>query len=139
PPASTDAGAAPDPFAPQPDDSMGLTNVDADLDAVLEHGALATACSDYAAAPDDRRLRLLCGKAMFFDESFGTPGIPKPIVTWLIDNFPDEVGDGFTHLGMISDPRSPDRLPIGLPPGPKLGTIDSVSFGCASCHFGRLP
>ena len=129
----------PDPFAAQPDRSEGLTNVGADLDAVLERGALATACADYARAPSDRRLRLLCGKAMFFDEAFGTPGVPKPIVTWLIDHFPDQIGTGFAKLGMIPDPRSPDGLPLGLPLGPKLGSVDTVSFGCASCHFGRLP
>lgn len=128
-----------DPFADPPDTSEGLTNVSADLDAVLEHGALATACADYAAAPTDRRKRLLCGKAMFFDESFGTTGIPKPIAKWLVDKFPQEVGTGFEKLGMIADPRATDGMPLGLPLGPKLGSVDSVSFGCASCHFGRLP
>lgn len=133
------ADPAHDPFAAQPDTSEGLTNASTDLDAVLERGALATACADYASAPADRRLRLLCGKAMFFDESFGTPGVPKPILAWLVDNFPEEVGDGFAHLGMIEDPRSPDRLPLGLPPGPPFGSVDAMSFGCASCHFARLP
>ncbi len=128
-----------DPFAAQPDTSEGLVNVSADLDAVLERGALATACADYAASPGDRRLRLLCGKAMFFFESFGTPGVPKPILTWLVEHFPDEVGAGFAHLGMIPDPASVDGLPLGLPPGPDFGTVPAVSFGCASCHFARLP
>ncbi|MBK7072119.1 MAG: hypothetical protein IPH44_07430 [Myxococcales bacterium] len=128
-----------DPFAAQADTSEGLTNVSADLDAVLEHGALATACADAAARPTDRRLRLLCGKAMFFDESFGTPGIPRPILAWLVQHFPEQVGPGFAQLGMIADPRSPDGLPLGLPAGPRFGSVDAVSFGCASCHFGRLP
>ena len=134
-----DPTPAADPFAPPPDRGAGLTDVSADLDAVLERGALATACADYERAPDDRRLRLLCGKAMFFDESFGTPGIPLPIVTWLVDHFPDEVGAGFARFGMVADPRSDAGLPLGLPPGPPLGQVASVSFGCASCHFGRLP
>ena len=138
-PTGDDDVPIPDPFAPQPDTSEGLTNVGADLDAVLERGALATACADYARTPTDRRLRLLCGKAMFFDESFGTPGIPKPIATWLVQNFPDDVGAGFAQLGMVPDPRSPDALALGLPTGPKLGSVDTVSFGCASCHFARLP
>ena len=86
-----------DPFAAQADTSEGLTNVSADLDAVLEHGALATACADAAARPTDRRLRLLCGKAMFFDESFGTPGIPRPILAWLVQHFPEQVGPGFAQ------------------------------------------
>jgi hypothetical protein len=128
-----------DPFAAPPDRGAGLTDVSADLDAVLERGALATACDDYARSPNDRRLRLLCGKAMFFDESFGTPGVPRPIVTWLLEHFPDQVGPGFERFGMVADPRSADALPLGLPLGPRLGTVDSVSFGCASCHFGRLP
>ncbi|HUQ07390.1 MAG TPA: hypothetical protein VM261_33085 [Kofleriaceae bacterium] len=129
-----------DPFAAPPDRGAGLTDVSADLDAILEHGALATACADYERAPDDRRLRLLCGKAMFFDEAFGTAGVPKPIVTWLLDSFPDEVGPGFARFGMVADPRSADALPLGLPPGPRLGgNVETVSFGCASCHFGRLP
>ncbi|MBK9030831.1 MAG: hypothetical protein IPL61_05735 [Myxococcales bacterium] len=132
-----DPGA--DPFAPQADTSEGLTNVSADLDAVLEHGALATACADMAAAPTDRRLRLLCGKAMFFYASFDTPGVPLPILTWLVDSFPDQVGDGFGRLGMITDPTSPDAMPLGLPRGPAFGTVDAVSFGCASCHFAQLP
>jgi hypothetical protein len=134
-----DPSTAPDPFVAPADTSEGLTNISRDLDAVLEHGALATACADMAAAPGDRRLRLLCGKAMFFDESFATPGMPAPIATWLIDHFPDEVGPGFERFGMIADPRSPDGLPLGLPPGPPLGSVATVSFGCASCHFGRLP
>lgn len=128
-----------DPFTAPADTSEGLTNVSRDLDAVLEHGALATACDDMAAAPGDRRLRLLCGKAMFFDEAFGTPGVPTPILTWLIDNFPDEVGPGFARFGMVADPRSPDALPLGLPPGPPLGNVATASFGCASCHFAQLP
>jgi mono/diheme cytochrome c family protein len=129
-----------DPFAAPPDRGAGLTDVSSDLDAVLEHGALATACADYERAPGDRRLRLLCGKAMFFDEAFGTSGVPKPIVTWLLDSFPDEVGPGFARFGMVADPRSAEGLPLGLPPGPQLGgNVDTVAFGCASCHFGRLP
>jgi mono/diheme cytochrome c family protein len=133
-----DDGAA-DPFAPQADTSEGLTNVSADLDAVLEHGALATACTDAAADPTDRRKRLLCGTAMFFDESFGTVGVPKPILTWLVADFPAEVGPGFTDLGMVADPRSPDGLPIGFGAAEPLGSIDTVSFTCASCHFAQLP
>jgi mono/diheme cytochrome c family protein len=128
-----------DPFAPLPDTSEGLTNVSADLNAVLENGALAGACDAYAADPTNRRKRLLCGKSQFFYESFGTAGVPKPLVTWLIANFPDEVGPGFSALGMVADPTSAEHLPLGLGLGPKLGTVDTLSFTCASCHFARLP
>ncbi len=128
-----------DPFAAVPDRSEGLINVGADLDAVLEHGALATACADYAAAPDDRRARLLCGKAMFFFEGFGTAGVPAPLVTWLLESFPAEVGPGFAELGMIADPQSAAALPLGLAPGAALGDVETLAFTCASCHFARLP
>ena len=138
PPASDGPTTRSDPFAAQPDTSEGLVNVSADLEAVLEHGALAAACAESAAAPADRKKRLLCGKAMFFYESFGTPGVPKPIITWLVNNFPDDVGPGFSKLGMVPDPHSSEKLPLGLPLGPKLGSVDTLSFGCASCHFGRL-
>jgi hypothetical protein len=135
-----DAGAVPaDPFAPQPDTSEGLTNVSADLEAVLEHGALATACADAAATPGDRRLRLLCGKAMFFGEGFGTAGVPTPLITWLLESFPDEVGPGFASVGMIADPFSADQRPLGLAPGAPLGDVETLAFTCASCHFARLP
>lgn len=139
---SPDAGDNPDhsdPFAPLPDTGEGLTDVSADLDAVLEHGELATACDAYAAAPTDRRLRLLCGKAMFFYEGFGTVGVPGPLVDWLLDNFPDDVGPGFSKVGMIADPSSPKHYPLGLAPGAPFGTVESLAFTCASCHFGRLP
>jgi len=139
PTGAPDAGSASDPFAAQPDTGEGLTNVSADLDAVLEHGALATACADYAKAPADRHLRLLCGKAMFFDEGFGTAGVPKPLLTWATSSFPDEVGPGFSKLGLIEDPRSSEHVPLGFPPGAKLGSVDTFAFGCASCHFARLP
>lgn len=132
-------GSAADPFAAQPDTSEGLTNVSADLEAVLEKGALATACNDYAAAPTNRKLRLLCGKAMFFYEGFGTAGVPGPLVDWMLDNFPDEAGPGFSKVGMVADPFSPKKYPLGLAPGASLGSVSTLAFTCASCHFGRLP
>ena len=138
-PDSGDVDSAKDPFAPQPDTSEGLTNVSADLSAVLEGGALATACADYTAAPGDRRKRLLCGKSMFFYEGFGTVGVPVPLVDWLIANFPDDVGPGFAKLGMIPDPFSTKSYPLGLAPGAPFGSVGSLAFTCASCHFGKLP
>jgi hypothetical protein len=146
PPASAPAAAPPsspatgDPFAPQPDESEGLTNVSPDLDAVLEHGALAGACDRYRAGQIDRKTMLTCGKWMFFYETFGTAGVPAALVKFLAQSFPDELGIGFAKLGMIADPASADKLPLGLAPtAPMSGGIDAVAFTCASCHFGRLP
>ncbi|MFT3927465.1 MAG: hypothetical protein QM778_33335 [Myxococcales bacterium] len=129
-----------DPLARQPDSSEGLVNVSADLGELLEQGALATACDEYRAAPRDRRAKLRCGKAMFFWEGFGTLGVPATLVHFLIDNFPDQIGGGFSKLGMIEDPTSETHLPLGLAPGAILGaSVETYAFTCASCHFGRLP
>jgi len=42
---AADAGLPDDPFAPEPDESAGLTNVGADLSTVLEHGVPASLVS----------------------------------------------------------------------------------------------
>jgi len=134
------ARSGPDSFAPLPDTSEGLTNVSSDLDALLEHGALAGACDRYRAGARDRRSMLLCGKSMFFDEAFGTAGVPAVLAQLLVDNFPDQIGGGLSKLGMIEDPRSATHLPLGLPATTRIGgQIDALAFGCASCHFARLP
>jgi hypothetical protein len=83
---------------------------------------------------------LLCGKWMFFYETFGTAGVPAALAKFLAQNFPDELGLGFEKLGMVLDPGSADKLPLGLAPtAPMSGNIDAVAFTCASCHFGKLP
>ncbi len=129
-----------DPFAPQPDESEGLTNVSANLGALLEHGALAGACDRYKGGQTDRKTMLTCGKWMYFYETFGTAGMPAAILKFLAKNFPDELGLGFSKLGMIPDPGSADSLPLGLAPTTKMnGTIDALAFTCASCHMGKLP
>jgi hypothetical protein len=137
----TGGRGASNPFAPQPDTSEGLTNVSPDLGALLERGALKDACAAWQSEPTNRRAKLLCGKAMFFYEGFGTAGFPKSFVTWLISSFPDEVGPGFEKLGLIADPSSAERLPLGFAPGKPFGTakVETAAFTCASCHFARLP
>ena len=144
---ATDAGsgdgplASIDPFAVQPDTSAGLTNTSADLNAVLENGTLAGACDRYwkDAANADRKSLLLCGKQMYFYETFGTQGVPKSFPKFLIDNFPDDVGAGFAKFGMVADPSSTDHFPLGLAPSAKFaGSLDAVAFTCASCHFAKL-
>lgn len=132
-------GGQPDPFAAQPDTSEGLTNVSADLAALLEGGTLSTACAEAAAAPADRAKRLRCGKAMFFYEGFATAGVPAPLVRWLLDGFPVELGPGFAALGMIPDPFSAAGLPLGLAAGgAAFGDVPTYAFTCASCHVAQL-
>lgn len=129
-----------DPFAPQPDESEGLTNTSADLDALLEHGALAGACDRYRGGQTDRKTMLLCGKWMYFYETFGTFGVPAVLAKFMVKNFPAEIGPGFTKLGLVEDPGSADDLPLGLAPtAPINGNVEAVAFTCASCHFGQLP
>ncbi len=132
-----------EPFAAQPDVGEGLVNVSADLLEVLENGTLPGSCDAYWDAVDagtaTTRMRLLCGKELFFFGSFDMPGIPQTLAQYLADNYP-EVGEGFSALGMIPDPTHPDRLPLGLVPSVELAPgIPSLAFGCASCHFGQLP
>jgi hypothetical protein len=129
------------PFAAQPDTSEGLTNVSADLDALLEHGALRDACAAWQSDPTNRRRKLLCGKSMFFYEGFGTIGVPKPLMTWLMTSFPIEVGPGFEKLGLFTDPSSADKLPLGFASGKPFGpsNVETEAFTCASCHLARLP
>jgi hypothetical protein len=129
----------PDPFAPQPDPQTGLVDVSADLEAVLEHGALIGACDRWRAAPDDRELQLLCGKSMFFYEGFDTLGIPTPLFDFVHQNFTAEVGPGFSGLGLIVHPGSPEGRPIGFAPGALLGDVETQALTCASCHFAQLP
>ncbi|MCS6900918.1 MAG: hypothetical protein RMJ98_15145 [Myxococcales bacterium] len=125
--------------APAVDDG-GLVNISGDLLAVLEGGELAGACERYWKGAKDRRSRLLCGKSMFFYESFGTAGVPAVIPKFLVENFPEEIGPGFSKLGMIADPTSKAKLPLGMVPTTPLGgTVEALAFSCASCHFGRLP
>ncbi len=142
-----DAGLHPDPLRPIDGPASPLTDVSADLDALLEHGTLHGACASLPApsgssaeAAASRAARLRCGKSMFFYESFGTGGVPASLLRFLLDNFPQEVGAGFAKLGMVPDPHSPQQLPLGLAPTAKLGgKIEALAFTCASCHFAQLP
>lgn len=129
-------------FAPRPDTSEGLINVSADLELLLEERALVGACDRYRSGEEDgRRARLLCGKEMFFHESFGTVGAPAALMDHLATWYPDEVGEGFEGYGMVPDPDAPPRA-LGLAPTRGLGPDEEVpayAFTCASCHFARLP
>lgn len=134
--------AAYDPFAPQPDTSEGLTNISANLNAILEHGTLPDACAAYEADPNNRKKMLLCGKYMFFYESYGTLGAPTALIEYLLDNYPEPnlIGPGFAAQGMILDPNSPNGYPLGLAPTRPINTgMQALAFTCASCHFTQLP
>lgn len=129
-----------DPLAQTPADDGGLTNVSADLGALLENGTLEGACDAYFGGQTDLPTKLRCGKWMYFYESFDTSGAPAAIIDFLVNKMPGTIGHGMTHLGMIEDPTSDKHLPLGLTPTVPLGgTIPAYSFTCASCHFGRLP
>ncbi len=139
PDAGSGSGQSGDPFAPQPDESEGLTNVSADLSALLEHGALAGACDRYRGGQTDRATMLACGKWKFFYDPFGTFGIPAVLVKFMTKNFPAELGLGFERLGLVLDPTSADKLPLGMAPTTPVNGVESLAFTCASCHFGKLP
>lgn len=132
-----DAQPDTDPFAPQPDESEGLTNLSSDLPSLLENGALEGACPAYEADPADRRKMLLCGKQMFFYESFGTAGVPELFIRFLGENFP-EVGSGWSNYGMVRDPNAMVDRPLGFGDAPPLGNVATLAFTCASCHFSQL-
>jgi len=130
------------PFATPPDQA-GLTNIGTDLAAVLEDGKLAGACDAWFGTGGQGTLRqkLLCGKAMFFYESFGTYGIPQVMADFLIQKLPKSVGPGMAAFGLYADPTSTKHLPLGLAPGANLPdtTVPTYTFTCASCHFGQTP
>jgi hypothetical protein len=117
-------------------------NVSDDLEALLEHGELEGACARYEAAPDDRRLKLLCGKAMFFHESFETGGLPESVFDHLAVDYPDALGLAYAQIGLVPDPFADSPRPLGFAPTVPMdeaGTVPALAFTCASCHFARLP
>ncbi len=120
----------------------GLTNVSKDLGALLEGGKLAKACAQWHATQGKgtQQQKLLCGKAMFFYESFGTYGVPQAMVDFMVQDLPKSVGPGMAAFGMFADPSSAKKTPLGLAPGANLPntTVATYTFTCASCHFGKL-
>jgi hypothetical protein len=132
------ADLAPRPWAPV---AAPVTHdVDGDLLAVLEVQALRGACDAVKRGGADRATRLRCGKWMFFYETFGTIGVPVPLVDFLQKYYAGYYGQGFSRMGMVPDPTSPKNLPLGLAPtSGKVGTVSTYAFTCASCHFGRMP
>ncbi len=116
-------------------------DVDVDLAAVLEAQSLAGACDAVKNGATDQPTRLRCGKWMFFYETFGTTGVPVPLLDFLQKYYADSYyGRGFSRLGFIPDPTSMKGMPLGLAPTTgKAGTVSTLAFTCASCHFGKMP
>lgn len=118
-----------------------LTDIHTDLNALLENGELVGACERYWASPDTatRREMLLCGKQMFFYESFDGLGMPRSLIELMIAELPQTVGPGFEAFGMIPDPTSDTDLPLGFAAAPNYpdSEVQSLAYTCASCHFGR--
>lgn len=121
--------------------ALALQDTASDIEALLENGRLEGACERYHRAPEAASpyLTKLCGKWMFFYEGFGLRGVPKPIVTFMIKNLPQTVGKGFEKYGMVADPHSPDHLPLGFGAGAPINGVETLSYTCASCHFGKTP
>jgi len=126
----------------KPEDELFLTDISRDLETVLEHGMIRGACDRYYADPEAASdyLLLMCGKYMFFYEGFDLLGVPSIIPEFLVSTLSDTIGPGFEKLGMVLDPYSETQLPLGMPRGEPMGPndeIDSLAFGCASCHFAK--
>jgi hypothetical protein len=116
-------------------------DVDVDLAAVLEAQSLAGACEAVKNGASDQLTRLRCGKWMFFYETFGTTGVPIPLLDFLQKYYADSYyGRGFSRLGFVPDPASTKGMPLGLAPTTgKAGSVATLAFTCASCHFGKMP
>lgn len=138
------APAAPSGSAPRrwpaPAEPAVTHDVGEDLVAVLESERTSGACERYRAGETDRETELLCGKHMFFEETFGTVGIPAPLLHFLMRHYEDFYGTGFSNLGLVARPNDDEKMPVGLAPTTgTLGTVETRAFTCASCHFGQLP
>ena len=115
-------------------------DVDTSLAAVLENDRLQGACDRYNSGQTDEETMLLCGKWMFFYETFGTVGIPKKLLEFGQDWYEDYYGPGYEDFGFIADPNSPEGFPIGLAETTGMsGSLETRAFTCASCHFGQMP
>lgn len=133
----TDGGLSPRRF---PVDANPVTHdVDRSLAAVLETQALQGACEAVRAGSTDRATRLRCGKWMFFYETFGTVGVPAPLLDFNQKFYAGYFGRGFENMGFVADPASDGGMPIGIAPTTgKIGSITTRAFTCASCHFGKM-
>lgn len=123
-----------------PEEDRLTHDADFELRRVLEPERLEGACERWEAGERDESTKLLCGKWMFFYETFGTVGIPTRLLLFAQEWYFDYYGHGFEKFGFVPDPSSPEGFPIGLAPTTgKVGTLETRAFTCASCHFGQMP
>lgn len=121
------------------DEARVTHDVDRDLTRVLERERLRGSCQRWSAGERDEETKLLCGKWMFFYETFGTVGIPTPLLTFAQTRYADYYGVGFENFGFVADPASPDGMPLGLAMTTgTLGNVETRAFTCAACHFGKM-
>jgi hypothetical protein len=139
-PRSVDAGLVLAPSRWPASASRITHDVDRDLAKVLETSSLSGACAAVRAGATDAATRVRCGKWMFFYETFGTVGVPAPLLDFLQKHYGDSYyGRGFERLGFVADPASRTGMPLGLAPTTgKVGTVETKAFTCASCHFGKM-
>jgi len=94
-----------DPFAPQADTAEGLTDL-----SPTRRGArarrprrrvrpLPRGPRGSPGGSDDRKAKLLCGKSMFFYETFATAGLPAVLPKFLVANFPTRSAPGSRSSG----------------------------------------
>jgi hypothetical protein len=128
------------PLQRWPEEDRVTHDWDTDLQAVLEDDRLQGACDRYASGQTDDETKLLCGKWMFFYETFGTVGIPTALLEFGQDWYQDYYGVGYSNFGFIADPNSPEGFPLGLAETTGMsGSLETRAFTCASCHFGQMP
>jgi hypothetical protein len=129
------------PDADVHDPASVLVNQGTDLEAVLQTEEGRAACDAYLGGTDTSpENQLLCGKWIFFYETFGTEGLPLELAQWMMTYFPENFGAGMQAFGMFPNPDDPDGMPVGLARGPSPSDgPDVAAFTCGSCHFGRAP
>lgn len=129
-------------FPPAPStvkEASPLTDQSRSLAEVLERGALSPDdCDKYFKGQIDRATTLRCGKWMYFYEHLEVPGAPAKIVDLIRSNAPETAGKSLQKFGLFADPFSKVDLPLGMTRGPNMtGGVETYTFTCASCHFGK--
>lgn len=118
-----------------------LTDQSRNIEDILEKGSLKKEdCDRYFKGEKDRETTLRCGKWMFFYGHLEVPGSPAKLLDLIRENAPNTVGKSLDKFGFYPDPYSKNALPIGVSEGPDMTAgVNTYTFTCASCHFGRIP